>query len=104
MELNQSFTINSISVHGDSSPVLWFALFLLLNANAASNVFQSEYNNTKEGTYIPFSLSKAKLSNLDLINLSTCIKSNKCLSYLRTRADLLKVYYNVQVHFITPMH
>jgi hypothetical protein len=101
MELNQSFPINSISVHGDSSPVLCFALSLLLNANAASN---NEYNNTKEGAYIPFSLSKEKLSNLDLINLSTCIKSNKCLSYLRTRAYLLKVRYNVQVRFITPMH
>jgi hypothetical protein len=34
------------------------------------------YNNTKEGAYILFSLSKAKLSNLDLMILSTCTKSN----------------------------
>jgi hypothetical protein len=59
-----------------------------------------QYNNTKEGAYIPFSLSKAKLSNLDLIILSTCIKSNKCLNYLRTRAYLLKVRYNVQVRSV----
>jgi hypothetical protein len=63
-------------------------------------IIEYEYNNTKEGAYIPFSLSKAKLSNLDLINLSTCIKSNKCLSYLRTRAYLLKVRYNVQVRSV----
>jgi hypothetical protein len=104
MELNQSFPINSISVHGDSSPVLCFALSLLLNANANNLNNLNEYNNTKEGAYIPFSLSKEKLSNLDLINLSTCIKSNKCLSYLRTRAYLLKVRYNVQVRFITSIH
>jgi hypothetical protein len=99
MELNQSFPINSISVHGDSSQVLCL-LFLLLNANAASNANLNEYNNTKEGAYIPFSLSKEKLSNLDLIILSTCTKSNKCLNYLRTRAYLLKVRYNVQVRFV----
>ena len=71
MELNQSFPINSISVHGDSSPVLCL-LFLLLNALDA---ILNEYNNTMEGAYIPFALSKVKLSNLDLIILSTCIKS-----------------------------
>jgi len=60
----------------------------------------NEYNNTKEGAYILFPLSKEKLSNLDLIILSTCIKSNKCLNYLRTSAYLLKVRYNVQVRSI----
>jgi hypothetical protein len=69
-------------------------LMLLPNANL------NEYNNTKEGACIPFSLSKEKLSNLDLIILSTCTKSNKCLNYLRTRAYLLKVRYNVQVRFV----
>ena len=73
-------TAMELNANGDSSPVLCL-LFLLLNANA-----ENAYNNTKEGAYILFSLSKEKLSNLDLINLSTCIKSNKCLNYLRTRA------------------
>ena len=81
MELNQSFPINSISVHGDFLHKFSALLFLLPNANAASNANVASntnaYNNTKEGAYIPFSLSKEKLSNLDLINLSTCIKSNK---------------------------
>ena len=101
MELNQIFPINSISIHGNSSQILcllsscfWMLMLLQISSNPS--------NNTKEGAYIPFSLSKAKLSNLDLINLSTCIKSNKCLSYLRTRAYLLKIRLTIQVHFIKP--
>jgi hypothetical protein len=50
-------------------------LLLLLNANAPHNLNAPCYNDTKEGVYTPFSLSKAKLSNLDLIILSTCTKS-----------------------------
>jgi hypothetical protein len=104
MELNQSFPINSISIHGDFFTSSLLFSILLLNANATSPPNLNGYNNTKEGAYIPFSLSKAKLSNLDLIILSTYIKYNKCLNYLRTRDYLLKVRYNVQVCFITSIH
>jgi hypothetical protein len=52
----------------------------------------------KEGAYILFSLTKAELSNLHLMVLSTCIqsnlsalKSNKCSCCTRTRAYLLQV-------------
>jgi hypothetical protein len=100
MELNQNFPINSISIHGDFFTSSLLCSILLLNANVASHANPTDYNNTKEGAYIPFSLSKAKLSNLDLIILSTCTKSNKCLNYLRTRAYLLTVRYNVQVRFV----
>jgi hypothetical protein len=65
------------------SALLFLLSMLMLNA-------LNEYNDTKEGAYIPFSLSKVKLSNLQLIPIYS-IKSNKCLSYLRTRAYLLKV-------------
>jgi hypothetical protein len=77
------------------------ALLFLLSMLILDNSL-NEYNNTKEGAYIPFALTKEKLSNLDLIILSTCIKSNKCLSYLRTRAYVLKVCLTIQVRFIKP--
>ena len=105
--------IISTTHRGQTHPWNWIKAFLLIQYLYMGILHQfsvllfllsmlmllipNEYNNTKEGAYIPFSLSKEKLSNLDLINLSTCIKSNKCLSYLRTRAYLLKVHYNVQV-------
>jgi hypothetical protein len=52
---------------------LLFSLALYGNAPTDAN---ADLNNTKEGVFIPFSLSKDKLSNLNLMVLSTCTKSN----------------------------
>jgi hypothetical protein len=49
---------------------------LALYANDPDANAKKIFNNTKEGVYILFSLSKAKLSNLNLMVLSTCTKSN----------------------------
>jgi hypothetical protein len=51
---------------------IMFSLALYDISGANANLL----NNTKEGVFIPFSLSKAKLSNLNLMVLSTCTKSN----------------------------
>jgi hypothetical protein len=75
MILNQEFLpINSICTWGffTKFPLL-FSLALYANAPTDAN---ADLNNTKEGVFIPFSLSKAKLSNLNLMVLSTCTKSN----------------------------
>ena len=81
MELNQSFPINSISVHGDSSPVLCFALFLL------SMLMLNNNNDTKEGAYILFALSNFGTINstinfylpaLKLLNAFLSILQYKC--------------------------
>jgi hypothetical protein len=52
---------------------LLFSLALYANAPTDAN---ADLNNKKEGVFILFSLSKDKLSNLNLMVLSTCTKSN----------------------------
>ena len=72
-KLNHSSSINSTTIHGGF-------LHKLLPCSALCLLSISEWilQCTKEGAYILFSLSKAKLSNLQRI-LSTSIKILKCL-------------------------
>jgi hypothetical protein len=66
MELNQSFPIYSISIHGCSSQIFFFPS--LAPVSMRMRMIQNcEYNVQGEGVYTPFSLSKVKLSNLQLI-------------------------------------
>ena len=68
MELNQTFLINSIVVHGGSSQTLCFALcfFFLLNVNENNTMIQGRVS------ILRFPSRKVKLSNLHL-TLSTSI-------------------------------
>jgi hypothetical protein len=75
MILDQEFLpINPICTWGFFTKFsLLFSLALYANAPTDASAL---LNNTKEGVFIQFSLSKAKMSNLNLMVLSICTKSN----------------------------
>jgi hypothetical protein len=100
MKLNQGFLLLIQSVHGCFPQVL--CLLFFSECLIISGVM---LQCTKEGAYIPFSLSNSTTIKSTINFLSNNIKSNKCLSYLRTRAYLLKVPFTIyKVRFINFLH
>ena len=97
MELNQSFPINSITVHGDSSHNFSTLLSSCSCFSYALNA--NELQCTKEGAYIPFSLSRSTTikstinSYLTTLNLLNAFLSTKDVSLKAQGPFYIQVFF-----------
>jgi hypothetical protein len=95
MNLNQSFLLIQMSVHGCFYTALCFFLLQMLLNNVTMH---------NEGVYIPFPSCALQLSSLELNSIYFTLTILNVVYLLRTRAIRSRSIYNIQVRLILMAH
>ena len=95
MNLNQSFLLIQMSVHGCFHIALCFFLLQMLLNNVTMH---------NEGVYIPFPSCALQLSSLELNSIYFTLTILNVVYLLRTRAIRSRSLYNIQVCLILMGH
>jgi hypothetical protein len=95
MNLNQSFLLIQMSVHGCFYTSLCFFLLQILLNNVTMH---------NEGVYIPFPSCALQLSSLELNFIYFTLTILNVVYLLRKRAIHSRSIYNIQVHLILMAH